>query len=359
MTAGDVPDAGAASSSDRTKSIQGIVGAVVAGFAAVLSFIGVKSTEISDILRNQEPVIGIVSFAFLLSILAAVFAVLERDPHAGKWPTKGFTIVTLLLIASVGPILTVVIQIPLVTTPLQARFGATAGSVMIAIAVVLLVIGWRPLTDAERDQAAAARGLGRWYRRARVWTRGDFDRQRYFVLASILLLAVAAYSALRIESASQSTPFAQLTAKLTVSGPGPGMDVLSVSAASQKVPVADRVQITVRGLPRGASISAICQGQPSPGPDMFPCSVDPCRFMYCKTLVGWMLPPDGTGSVSETLVLPFSAQLYQRLEVIDLLCEPTRVQGLCVQQSSVGTNLEIQVAAPAAPVISRSRPSRH
>jgi hypothetical protein len=336
---------------DLTK-VQSILGGVIAGFAAVLSFVGIRANEISNILRNQEPLIGFVAFAFLLSILAAVLAILQPDPRHGEWPTKGFTCVTLLLIASLGGFVTVIIQLPLVTTPLQVELGIGVGVVLAAAALALLGIGWRPVTKAEWETAARAAGQGHRWVRLRVWVREDFDRQQYFVLTSILLLAIAAYSALRIESTSQSTPFAQVTATLTVAGGSPGTDVLALSVSSQKVPVADRVEITVRGLPRTVNITTLCPPKMKIGPDAFPCPVDPCSHTYCKTLIGWMLPPDQMGSVSEKLVVPFSAALYQRLEVLDQLCEPTRAKGFCTAVALVGSNLELQVPSPSVSVTS-------
>ncbi len=319
--------------------VQSILGAVIAAFAAVLSFIGIRASEIAVILRNQEPLIGFVSIGFLLSILAAVLAILEPGPAERKWPSRGLAFATFLLVASAGPFLTDFIPVPFVTTGVQTAFGWIAGGVIVVAAALALWLGrMQPATADER--VPERRGP-----RLRNWLRGDFDRQRYFVLTSILLLAMAAYAAIRIESVSQSTPFAQLTARVTVTSSGSA--VLVLSAASAKVPIPDRVTIIVRGLSRNVNIGRFCAGKPMK-PEFLPCSVDPCDYgIFCKTLVGWMLPPDGQGDVRETLVLPFSAVLYQRLQVSDKICERARVDGNCVRAAPVGTTLDIQVVTPA------------
>lgn len=318
--------------------VQSILGAILAGFAAVLSFIGIRASEIAGILRNQEPLIGFVSIAFLLSILAAVLAILEPGPAERKWPSRGLAFGTFLLVASFGPLLTDFIPVPFVTTGIQIAFGWTVGGVILAMAALALWLGrMRPVTANESGPEGRRSRL-------RSWLRGDFDRQRYFVLTSILLLAMAAYAAIRIESVSQGTPFAQLTARVTVTGTGSA--VVVISAASAKVPIPDRVQIIVRGLARNANIRQLCAGK-SMNPEFLPCPVDPCDYrIFCKTLVGWTLPPDGQGDVRETLVLPFSAVLYQRLQVSGQICERAMVDGNCVKAAPVGTTLNVQVVAP-------------
>ncbi len=57
------------------ETAQSLLGFLIAGFAAVLSFIGIKSSELASILRNEEPFIGIVALAFLLSILSAILSI--------------------------------------------------------------------------------------------------------------------------------------------------------------------------------------------------------------------------------------------------------------------------------------------
>jgi hypothetical protein len=330
--------------------VQSILGAVIGAFAAVLSFIGIRTSEISGILRNQEPLIGFVAVAFLLSILAAVLAILEPGPAARRWPTRGLAFGTFLLVVSAGPFLTDFIPVPFVTTGAQMAFGWTVGGVIFVMAALALWFGrMQPDTagdtsDGTADQRPPQPPVPR-IARLRNWLRSDFDRQRYFVVTSILLLAMAAYAAIRIESVSQATPFAQLTAR--VSATSSGTDVIVLSATAAKVPIPDRVNIIVRGLARNKDIGLLCAGR-SMNPGGLPCSVDPCDYkkIFCKTLVGWTLPPDGQGGVVETLVLPFSAVLYQRLQVVDQICERARVDGNCVRAAPVGTTLNIQVAAP-------------
>ena len=54
------------------ETVQNLLGFLIAGFAAVLSFIGIKSSEIASILRNEEPLIGFIALPFLFSIITAI-----------------------------------------------------------------------------------------------------------------------------------------------------------------------------------------------------------------------------------------------------------------------------------------------
>ncbi len=325
---------------------QSLLGFLIAGFAAVLSFIGIKSTELASILRNEEPFMGIVALAFLLSIISAILSIFNSKVARAKsaaaqdthdWLTNRFALASLLFLFALVTILPAVIHIPFVTSPAQIITSSVVSALVVSWAIV--VASYRGKQDHNEQQHNK---LQSWT----AWGRKPFDPQLYFILVSILFLTVAAYGALRLESASQSSPFAQLDGSVTtVNG---NSAVLSVSVASAKVPAPDRVDITVTGLPRMVNVEKICNEIKTPL-DNFSCVADPCSYVpsACNSLVGWTVPPNATGAVQENLILPFSPSYYQRLHIEDQLCERASATKLCASVPPGGTHLDIAIPAPS------------
>jgi hypothetical protein len=315
-----------------TQIAQSLLGFLIAGFAAVLSFIGIKSSELSSILRNEEAFVGIVALGFLLSIISAILSVFKSDADnvSPRWPTNRFAVATLVFLFALVTFLPAVIRIPFVSSPSQTLASIICGTLITAASLGV----------------AFYKGGGA----LRSWTLrrdGHFSIQLYFVLASVLFLTIAAYGALRLESASQASPFAQLDGSVTVVNNGSA--VLQLSVASAKVPAPDRVDITVTGLPRTINIPTMCKGTKTPL-NSFSCAADPCSYkpLACDSLVGWTVPPDATGAVQETLSLPFSPSAYQRLHIEDQLCERASTTRLCANTPPGGTHLDVEVPAPSA-----------
>ena len=329
------------------ETAQSLLGFLIAGFAAVLSFIGIKSSELASILRNEEPFIGIVALAFLLSILSAILSIFNsRGARAKsnqgegkvaqgspKWSNKQFAVFTLLLLFALVAILPAAIRIPFVTSPVQTITSVIASGLLISASIVAA-----PFPGKQRGK------LRSW---TTGWGKEPFDSQLYFILVSILCLTIASYGALRLESASQASPFAQLDGSVTTVNKN--YAVLSLSVASAKVPAPDRVDITVTGLPRSVNIETLCNGMKIPL-QSFSCVADPCSYKpsACSSLVGWTVPPNETGAVQETLVFPFSPSYYQRLHIEDQLCERASATLQCANLPPGGTHLDVAIPAPSS-----------
>jgi len=301
---------------DNTKDLLGFL---IAGFGAVLSFIGVKSDELSSILRNEEPFVGIVGLAFLLSIIAAILS-LFAPAKADSWPSWLQTrraIGSLIFLFALVTLLPAIIRIPYVSAPPQIVTSCIAGGILIILGVVC--------TFTLGD-----------------WGKQPFDPKLYLVMASVLLMAIAGYAAIRLESASQASPFAQLDGKVTIISKNSAM--LSLTVASTKVPETDLVSINVTGLPSWRAIKNVCNGVQSK-PNAYPCSADPCYYegKDCVSLVGWSIPPNATGGVQESLVLTFSPRKYQRLHIEDQLCIRKNPQQPCEKKYPSGTHLDMTV----------------
>ena len=327
----------AASAKGVVQTAQSLLGFLITGFAAALSFIGIKSTELASILRNQETKIGLlVALPFLFSIITAILSIFKgRATHSEEdWPTNRLAIASLLFPFAVVLSLPAFIRIPFTTTDGQVRASiiASAGAIILAV-----IIGFR------KDSLGKVRY--KWGK----WSIRHFNLQLYLILASVLFLTIALYAALRLESASQATPTAQLDGSVTLVKNGSA--VLSLSVESTKVPVPDRIDITVTGLPRTVTIAEICKGTKGAQAPLSnsSCAADPCshRRSICQSLAGWGVPPDATGAIREVLTLPFSSSTYQRLHIEDSLCERAGEASQCTDTTTGGTHLDIQVPAPS------------
>lgn len=93
---------------NRLSDVQNLLGFVLAGFGGVLSFIGLRSTEVTTVLRNNSKQASLVALLLLLSVLAAVLSIAIPS-------TKKVTLVRALAIAvlllTIGPIVILLIPI--------------------------------------------------------------------------------------------------------------------------------------------------------------------------------------------------------------------------------------------------------
>jgi hypothetical protein len=349
-----MPGANADKPTAGTKSVietaQNLLGFLVAGFAAVLGFIGIKSSELASILRNEEPFIGIVALAFLFSIITAILSIFKGSATHDNldWPTNRFAVGSLLFLFSIVTLLPAAIHIPFVTSPWQVITSILIGVLTIAMSFVIVFgKGAWPKALFRKVRLSEESRIWKSWIIWKSWSKNYFNLQLYLVLASVLFLTIAAYAALRLESASQAAPFAQLEGSVTVAKSGSAL--LSLSVASAKVPAPDRVDITVTALPRTVNIYEICKATKTPL-NSLSCTADPCSYKpsVCQSLVGWTVPPDATGAVREILTLPFSPSAYQRLHIEDQLCERASATLLCANKPPGGTHLDVQVPAPSA-----------
>jgi hypothetical protein len=326
-----------ASAGGAVQTAQSLLGFLIAGFAAALSFIGIKSTELASILRNQETRIGLfVALPFLFGIITAILSIFKgRATHKDEdWPTNRLAIASLLFLFAIVLSLPAFIRIPFTTTDSQ-----WIASIIVSAMAIIAAVGM-----AFR-KGSYGKARDKW----RSWSIKPFNLQLYLILASVLFLTTAVYAALRMESASQATPTAQLDGSVTVAKNGSA--VLSLSVASTKVPVPDRIDITVTALPRTVTIAEICKGtRRAQNPlSNSSCAADPCSYrrFICQSLAGWGVPPDATGAIREILTLPFSSSAYQRLHIEDSLCERGAEASQCTDTTTGGTHLDIQIPAPS------------
>ena len=109
--------------------VQNVLGFLLAGFGAVLSFLGLRSTEVTTVLRNDPAQASLIALMLLLGVLAAVLTVAIDNSSAKRvsWTSVGGVILALLGLGAF-----VIYLIPV---------GSSAGLLSLALGYVLASAG--------------------------------------------------------------------------------------------------------------------------------------------------------------------------------------------------------------------------
>jgi hypothetical protein len=320
------PDTPGTSPVDFATKIRSFAGLLVAAFAGVLNFIGLKSGELSAVLRNQAHWPTLVLALIIAGILTSV---------ASIFVTPGWTVTKWVWLAAIGVLVIliclpiVLIRIPSVTSTAEVVVGivvASAGAAFTILCVALL----RRVPESDRRP------------------RGGVSVQGLLVFVSITLTAVATYAALRLETVSQlDSTAAQLSADISES-PAHASVVLSIDAS--KMANADRVYVRVTGLRRGTTIGAFCGSTRADGTltcAEAPCFVKPHSLRGppsgCDVVSSGVYQPNADGSVQQTMTFPVSTAAYQRVELLGEVCKVTIEGRPCVYDLSHLTRVDLQL----------------
>jgi hypothetical protein len=335
-----------AGGTDFTQKVQVLAGLLVAGFAGALNFIGLRSEEVSTVLRNEPHYPTFVLSLLVAGILAAIASIFVSPRwHVAKWVWKATACLLIVVVA----VTVIFIPIPNFTSTVErwlaVGFVGLAGLLAICflpgVAAHLKVPGHKPFApfrDARRKSAVLAQGL--------------------LVFVAIALSATASYAALRLETRSQlASTAAQLSAIVTETS---GTASLQVSIDASKLASADRVNVSVTGLERDKSIAEFCRNIKSMG--TLTCLLAPCyvtrftQYTYgrarpsgCDSLSSGVYQPNADGSVQQTLTIPFSDSLYQRLELIGQVCIAGSPGTPCSYQGSNITRVDIEIPKDSSP----------
>jgi hypothetical protein len=134
--------------------VENLLGFLLAGFGAVLSFLGLRSTEVTTVLRNYPSQASLIAFLLLLGVLAAVLTVaIDRDPDREiSWTIAAATILALF---GVGAF--VIYAIPVGTTGILSKvLGLIFISAGIIISVISLAIAYFSLTGKRNKRLSWA-----------------------------------------------------------------------------------------------------------------------------------------------------------------------------------------------------------
>lgn len=305
----------------------------------MLNFIGLKSAEVGVVLRNEPFRVSIVGVLLLLGVVTAALSIFVTKDHP-IYPGWMFGLGALA--AAAFPLL-----IWIIPSPFPGQGSERAAAMWVAIGCGLLaalLVGVS--VRAHVPGRAAAGGLGESY-------SDLFNLQCLLLVVALILTSAAAYGALRMETISQTSPLAQIGDSLTVSGQ---QDELSISISASKMSDQEWLGLNVQGAPRTWQINAMCGAvKENRG---VRCTQDPCYYFHaqlneeCAELSEDVLPPDSSGGVQRTIVVPFSPRQYQHLNIAAYVCQPATSKkappGTCQPLEDV-VNSRLDVAIPELP----------
>jgi hypothetical protein len=288
------------SDDNKLNDIRNVLGFLLAGFGAVLTFVGVRSSEVSTILRNDSPQASLIALVLLLGILAAVSAITVNSEKK----------VSVSSVWAMGAILFGVGALVIFLIPVGLSPFNVSGWISLGIGCLLVLYG---------TLALLAGFPSRWHLVDKDHGVGIVD---ILILASVLLIAIAAYGAIRLESKSQLSFSSQVGASFSTDGP---LTTASVDIAATKIPQADWVFVYVYAIPMGISLMNMCESV-APANNVDHCITDPCGTYFadqaniCYVLLNGSIVPNATGDVDETLSVPFTTAKFQDVDVRAFIC---------------------------------------
>ncbi|MFI6414461.1 hypothetical protein [Streptomyces sp. NPDC050585] len=270
---------------ERLDNVRNILGLLLAGFTGAVNLIGLRSAELTTVLRNQGILVGLASvllLAALICAMASIFA--ERSYRIHLW-LAGAVTAALLSIAAVS---IYVVKIPKAAT--WARGWVLGCSLLLA--------------------ALAVAGMSAWLvRRPRTPT---VSLQFVLLVASAILFSSATTTVVRIEARNQAvTSLPQI--ETTVEREG-NLGAVTANIAATKLRDNEYVLLTVEGLPRGSSTK-----------EQYPCS----DTKECLPIADVDVNPDSFGNIDRTFEFPFSAAAYRHLLVSAFICEAEQAREEC------------------------------
>ncbi|HEU5003456.1 MAG TPA: hypothetical protein VFW71_11860 [Actinomycetota bacterium] len=314
------------------ENTRNLLGLLLAGFIGALNFVGLKSGEVTTILRNEAVVPSFIAALLLFALMFAVSSVFV----ASTWRVaRSLAIALIACLVGLGSLTVVIVPIPGTTTAAQEWISTLVGGGIIGVAVVAEVVQLARRRHQQRPVFWVASAAGE-----ATQPKDGAHTQLVLLLVGAMLAAVATYSAIRLEARSQSIdPVPQGSASVTETA-GQGSIELSVSAT--RLRERSYVAVRVTGLPRGQPLAQACAGVH--GTAGLPCPDDPCHYLStCDILDGLIVSPDDSGAVNKDFVLPFSAADYQHIHILLQTCE---AQGSSCSFTGRYDRLDIAIPAP-------------
>jgi hypothetical protein len=116
--------------------VQNWLGFLLAGFGAILSFLGLRSTEVTTVLRNDPAQASLIALMLLLGVLTAVLIVAIDNADAKKvsWTSAAGLVVVLLGIGAF-----VIYAIPVGAS--VGLLSLVLGSILVPLGIIILLIG--------------------------------------------------------------------------------------------------------------------------------------------------------------------------------------------------------------------------
>lgn len=350
------------SEDNNLTNIRNVLGFLLAGFGAVLSFLGVRSSEVTTILRNDSGQASVIALILLVGVLTAIWAIITTSKEK-IYPLSAAAIVVLLL--GIGALVIFYI-------PIGQNYLTVPGKVSLAIGCTLVLAGGALLIrmpflidhDNRKEYRYTHARFAPYSRWQRVWLESGEKWQieliDILIVTSVLLTGIAAYGAMRLESDSQLSFSSQVGASFSIDG---SVATVSTNINATKLPQVDWIFVEIYVVPIGkqTDLENICQQKVVPSlianlkpeeaasqtPELLiHCETDPCVYLngqydptwpnVCNVLLAGSIVPNATGDINETLSTPFVMAKYQDIDVRAEVCSPGP-GGIC-EGSPTGQN---------------------
>jgi hypothetical protein len=308
----DTPDnANAGGPPSPLKDTQNLLGFLLAGFAGVLSFLGLRSDEITTVLRNDTRQATLIALTLLLATLAAAVGVAIPSDHRVPWLCMAGVFFLLLALGAF-----VIYKIPSGAITGNRKDSLVDGFVLAAVGGVALLASLPKLKD------------------------GAISTQFVFIMASIILLATSMYGAMRLETDSQLNSAVQISASVAKDN---SETTLSVHVTASKIREVGYIGINVMALPSGIPFVTLC-GRIKVRQGAASCTEDPCAYLsQCVVIFGGTVPPDPSGGVDESLSDALITGQYQDITVKASVCQ---TQKGCTSLGSAGSRVDLHLTNP-------------
>ena len=323
--------------SNSLSDVQNQLGFLLAGFGAVISFLGLRSAEVTTVLRNDAGQASLIALLLLLGVLAAVLTVATDSASTRNAPLPSAAAIILMLFG-VGSL--VIHAIP-VGEPSGMTLSLVLGLVSVSAGIIIFIISIvvtfgrgtvnTKATPEEAVQHHPAKGIAEAEAGPEEKRQGRSTWGRWLlepmvpltvilILASVIAIAISAYGAMRLETDSQLSFSVQVAGSVTMNTSD---TEVSMHVTAFKLKNGSWVGIHVSGLPSTFSLAAACSRIHVP-PNAASCQNDPCGYLgnSCQFVMGGTLAPDSTGNVNEVLSTPIKSGKFQHISVEAEYCVP-------------------------------------
>lgn len=314
------------------ENTRNLLGLLLAGFIGALNFVGLKSGEVTTILRNEAVVPSFIAALLLFALMFAVSSVFV----ASSWRlARSLGIALIACLVGLGSLTVLIVPVPGTTTVAQEWISGLLGGGTIGIAVAVETVQLVRRRHQRRAVFWVASVEG-----APTQPTDGAHTQLVLLLLGAMLAAVATYSAIRLEARSQSTdPVPQGSASVTGTG---GQSSLDLTVSASRLRERSYVAVRVSGFPRSHSLADECATVHAS--QNLPCPEDPCHYLSsCDILDGLIVSPDDSGAVHKSFAVPFSASAYQHVHVVLQTCE---AQGTSCSFTGRYDRLDLAIPAP-------------
>ncbi|MFD8707186.1 hypothetical protein ACFV1W_32130 [Kitasatospora sp. NPDC059648] len=319
------------------------LGVLLTGFAAALNFLGLRSSELTTVLRNNPLEATLVAAIMLLALTVAMTATFLSNSR-----TMPPYFVPSIFAACIGLTALVIcaIDIPRRTAPDACPLAAlSAGGLFLAMVILgFYWCGW------GRSWA----WIRRWLRHRTTVVPVVIDPPEWaelpppvvppagsrpgitsvLLICAVILTSLAAFAAARLETKSQTAAaYPQVSASLKSAG---SVGVVSVAVESSKLAYGDKIGVVVQAIPRSFPLGARCFEGVNGAKKYW--RLDDCLINTvcntvshkdnpCEVITSGSLEPDANGAVKAVIENPISLSAYQFIDVRAQICDVDTTSG--------------------------------